>query len=216
MQLSQQRDQPLRANGLILGVQFLTSTQLFQHVVHTSQGQLRELRLLTLPMGIDFLRFGADLVLLLWRRVGEREGLEATGLVIARVIANAETTTSGQSPSNMHAAGKHAENCRIVAGDIDQHVIGQNGGIEELEYPMLGGFDSGNVTSQSCKLLSQFLPRLTEQPPERGIPCSILGISLGLPFRLYSFKQQLIHGREARAHLVGRQPEQIDHHNSAW
>ena len=36
----------------------------------------------------------------------------------------------------------------IVAADGDQHVIGQDFGIEELENPMLGRFDRGDVARQ--------------------------------------------------------------------
>ncbi|MNF14450.1 hypothetical protein D3C80_2166750 [compost metagenome] len=56
-----------------------------------------------LAMGVQALGQFADQRLLLGAGVGEGEGFEAAGLVIAGVIADTEAPAGGQGPRNMDA-----------------------------------------------------------------------------------------------------------------
>lgn len=69
---------------------------------------------------------------------GEREGIEAAGLGINRIIANAEPATSSQRIGHVDAAAQDAEAEGIIQCDRDQHVIGSNAAIKELKEAVFG------------------------------------------------------------------------------
>lgn len=67
--------------------------------------------------------------------IGERKRIEAPCLVIARPVL--QRATRCQCPPHMHATGKDAQEVSIIERDIDKHVVGQDGGIEEYKETML-------------------------------------------------------------------------------
>ena len=85
------RHQALLVNDLVLGAQGLAGAQFFEHVVHAGQRQPRMRRLLALAVRVELLGELADAGLLRGGGVGEGEGLEAARLVVARVVADAES-----------------------------------------------------------------------------------------------------------------------------
>lgn len=95
----------------------------------------------------------------------------------------------------------------VVAGDVDQHVVRQDGGVEELKEAVLGGFDGGDIAGQSDKHLAQFLARLSKQPPVFGVSRAIFGVTLGIALRFDPLKNPLVDRRVAFAHLVSGEAE---------
>ena len=65
----------------------------------------------------------ADSLPLGFGRFGEGEGLEAAGLVVARVVANAHSTTDGKRPGNVYAAGEHTEVIGVGYGNANERVV---------------------------------------------------------------------------------------------
>ena len=99
---TQHADQPLLVDRLVLGGQRLAGAQLLQHVVHVGQGQLGMLSLLALAVRVQLLGQGADARLLRVGGGGEGEFVEAFGVVVVRVIANAKPCPCSHSPNDMH------------------------------------------------------------------------------------------------------------------
>jgi hypothetical protein len=71
--------------------------------------------LLALAVGVEGLGQFADAGLLLGRSDGERERLEAAGLVVAWTVF--QRAGCRQRPDDMHAAGQHAEGAGVVERD---------------------------------------------------------------------------------------------------
>jgi hypothetical protein len=106
----------------------------------------------------------------------------------------------------VHLAGQHAQPRAIVGRDGDQHVVGQHAGVEELEGAVLGGFDGSDVAGQAGQCRPKVLSGFAKNPPV--VPVS--GAVVLVTFRLHPLHHPLEHGREAHAHLVGVQAEQVD------
>ena len=60
----------------------------------------------------------------------------------------------------MHQAEQHAKIEGDVAGNGNQHVVGQDADVQELEGAVLDGFDGCDVAGQGGELLAHFLTRL--------------------------------------------------------
>jgi hypothetical protein len=46
---------------------------------------------------------------------------------------------------------EHAEGVGVGQRDADEHVVWRDGGVEELEGAVLGGFDGGDVARLVCQ-----------------------------------------------------------------
>ena len=84
----------------VLGAQGLAAAQLLQHVVHAGHGQPRVQGLAGLAVGVQVLGQLADAVLFRPVRGRKRKGLEAAGLVVARVVADPKSAARRQGPES--------------------------------------------------------------------------------------------------------------------
>ena len=141
--------------------------------------------------------------------VGKGEGFEAAGFVVARPVF--QRATLRQRPDDVHAAGQHAKVEGVVAGDGDQHVVGQDAGVQKLEGAVLGGFDGGDVAGQAGERRTQVFARFAKQPPVVPISGAVVLVALGL----HTLQQPLVYGGKLRAHLLGRQAKQVDYLHAA-
>ena len=51
----------------------------------------------------------------------------------------------------MNAAGEDAQDERVAGGDVDEHVVRQNGRVEEDEEAVFGGFDGRDVAAEALQ-----------------------------------------------------------------
>lgn len=67
----------------------------------------------------------------------------------------------------MAAAGQHAQDKGVVRGDVDQHIVRQNGRIQKDENTVLGRFHGGDVARQTVQGWAEggaHSPRPDERP----------------------------------------------------
>ena len=62
----------------------------------------------------------------------------------------------------------------LVRADCNQHVVRDDGRVEELEDAMLGGLDCGDIAGQTGERGAEFLTGLAERPPQFCIGLSVL------------------------------------------
>ena len=65
----------------------------------------------------------------------------------------------------MDAAGQYTEHIGIIMRDADEHVVGQDGSVKELEEAVLGGFDRGHVARKAFERWAEGFARLAVNPP---------------------------------------------------
>jgi type IV pilus biogenesis protein CpaD/CtpE len=106
-------------------------------------------RLLALAVGVELFGEIADGLLLLVAGGGEREGFEAAGLDVDRIVADPQPTTCCQRPSDMQSTGENSQDKGIIAGDGNQFVVGEDTLIEKDKRSMFGCLYRSNVARQS-------------------------------------------------------------------
>src|SRR5690606_22623760 len=104
VELPQHRDKPLLVNLAVLVVERRAGAQLLQHVVHLRQRQPRMRRLPLLAESIQPLAELADARAQGFGWIGEGEGVEAAGLVVAWIVTDAEATSCREGPGYMQLA----------------------------------------------------------------------------------------------------------------
>ena len=128
---------------------------------------------------------------------GEGEGFEAAGFVVAGPVF--QRSARRQRPFDVRLAGEHAQGVGILKGDGDQHVVRQDGRVQELEGAVLGGFDGGDVARQAGECGAQVFAWLAKQPPVITVGGAVIGIAL----RLHALLQPLVNSGVLVAQLLG-------------
>ena len=163
-------------------------------------------------MSVELLGEEADALALGLGGVGKWEGLEAAGLDVDGVVSEAEPASGCECPCDVNAAGEDTEHESVAGCDVDELVVRQNGRIEEDEESVLGGFDSRDVAAEA----SQSGAKVRCSAHRKSTNCRVrLARLFSIPFRLHMIHDVLIHGGKSFAHLLGRQPEQVNHHDAA-
>ena len=145
MQLTEDGDESLFVGALFGGGEGRTGAELFEDVVDGGEGKGGMERLLAFAVGVEFLGDGAYPFALGFGGGWKWEGFEAAGFVVPRVVSDAESSARGERPRDVDSAGEDAKNVGIVAGDVDQHVVREDGGVEENEEAVFGGFNGSNI-----------------------------------------------------------------------
>ena len=107
----------------------------------------------------------------------------------------------------MDAGRQHRQHGRIVTGDDDELVVGQDVLVQKAEPAVFGGFDRHNIAIKTRQGRAKLAARLAEEPP--AVPVG--GAVVALPFGLHRLKQMLINQRMAPPHVGLVPPEQVDH-----
>ena len=149
MQGLQHRHQAVLVDHFLFGGECRAGLQFLQHVIHAGQREIGVLRLLALAMRVELFGEIADAGFQRRINVGKWKRLEASSLVVARVIANAEPPTRRKRPSHMNFTRQHAKKIRVVDPDRDQHVVRQNRRVEKLKRAVFRGFYCSHVTRQT-------------------------------------------------------------------
>ena len=197
----QDADQALFTEGFVLGSQGFAGTELGEDVVEAGQGQRRVLCLLALAVGVELFGEVADAGLLVGRGVREGEGFESGGFDVNRSIF--KCAARRQNPRDVDGAGQDAQRISVVEGDANEFVVWRDGGVEELESAVLGGFDGGDVTRQAGKLNAQLRVGFAKKPPVFAPALTLVGVAL----RLHPFINPLVSCRVTAAHVCCGQPE---------
>jgi hypothetical protein len=119
--------------------------------------------LLALAVGVELFGEVADAGLLVGRGVREGEDFESGGFDVNRSIF--KCAARRQNPRDMDGAGQDAQRISVVEGDANEFVVWRDGGVEELESAVLGGFDGGDVAGLAGELFAQLLVWFAEHPP---------------------------------------------------
>ena len=90
-------------HDFFFSAQHAAEAQGIEHVVHVGEREARVRGLLALAVRVEFFGGGGEEGGVVGE-VGEREGLEAACLVVARVIADSEPATCGQRPNAVNLA----------------------------------------------------------------------------------------------------------------
>ena len=102
VELAEDADEAVVVDLAVPALDGLAGPELFQHVVHLGEGQAGMRRLLPLAVGVEPLAEVAQAGAGGLVGVGEGEGVEAAGLVVARVIPVTEPTARRDRPHNMN------------------------------------------------------------------------------------------------------------------
>jgi len=100
----------------------------------------------------------------------------------------------------------------------DQHVVGQDRGVEKLEDAVLRRLDGRDVALERGEGGAQFAAGLSEQPPGLPVVVAPVGVAAdhaALPVLLLFHRQlhMLVDFGKALTHLLRAQPEQVDDHH---
>lgn len=79
----------------------------------------------------------------------------------------------------MDCGGENADGRRVVVRNVDKHVVGENGMIEEGEEAVFAGFNSSDVAGEASELVAKFLVWFSKNPPEAFSNFPFVLISLG-------------------------------------
>src|SRR6266700_7347595 len=98
---------------------------------------MRMLRQHALAVCIKFLGNDTDFLSLDVISIRKGKWVEAAGLRIARVIANAQPSASTKRPYDMDTRRENTKKCCIIAPNSDEHIVGKYRVIQELKGTML-------------------------------------------------------------------------------
>jgi hypothetical protein len=54
----------------------------------------------------------------------------------------------------------------VIAGNGNEHVVGQDAGVQKLEGAVFGGFNGGDISGQVGKCRPNFTASSTVEPPD--------------------------------------------------
>jgi len=154
-------------------------------------------------MSIELIAEESDALSLGLGGVGEGEGLEAASLVVPRIVPETESPACRERPSNVNAAGKHAEQVSVAGGDVDEHVVREDGCVEENEEAVLGGFDGRNVTAQARQGGAKVGAGLAVDPPVIAVCGTVVLVAFGLDV----IDDVLVDGGKSVTHFLGSEPK---------
>ena len=97
---------------------------------------------------------------LLLRYSRERELLQAVGMVVRRVIADAEPAPNPVGKNDVDAGGEHSEVKGIVEREDEHLCLRQNRGVEELERAVSSGARSDDEAAQTKPVLLRNFERV--------------------------------------------------------
>src|SRR5687768_10028061 len=137
--------------------------------LYLRHGQIWMSFLPALAMGVELLAEEADSLSLWLGGVGKREGLEAAGLVVARVVPVSEPSARGERPCYMDAAGQNAQNECVTGSDVNEHVVWKDDRVEEHEEAVFGGFDGRKVATKALQSGAKVGAWLAMNPPVGAI-----------------------------------------------
>jgi hypothetical protein len=163
--LAQDGHQTLLVDDLVLGTQGLAVTELLQDVVHAGQGQPRVQGLTGLAVGVQLLGQLADTFLFWPVRGRKRKGLEAAGLVVARIVADAQAATGGQGPGDVDSARQDTQHPGVVEPKGYQGTVRGVFRREEHKETVLRRFYGRDVPLESRREGPERRPRVTDDPP---------------------------------------------------
>src|ERR1022692_5195874 len=84
--------------------------------------------------------------------VGKGERFETAGLVVAGIVPQAEPSACFKRPCNVNSARQHTKDKGIARSYVDEHVVRENGRVEEDEESVLRGFDGcDEIGRASCR-----------------------------------------------------------------
>ena len=182
----------------------------FEDVVEAGHGELVVDVEADAAQGVEFLGQGGDGGTLLWGGEGERERVEAAGLVVARVVADAEPAAGGERPLHVDAGGEDAEVEGVVGGDADEHVVGDDGSREEAERAMFRRFDGCDEAGEVDECLAKLNSWFAETPPRLSITSTIVLLALW-----FYVRDHLLHNRAKRlSRLCFGYTKEVDHHHA--
>src|SRR5258708_4868903 len=78
--------------------------------------------------------------------VGKWKRLEAACLVVAGAIF--EGTAGRERPCDMNSTGENAQDEGVAGGDVDEHIVREDGRIEKHKESMFGGFHGRNIAPE--------------------------------------------------------------------
>ena len=134
---------------------------------------------------------------------GEGEGFEAAGFVVAGPVF--QRSARRQRPFDVRLAGEHAQGVGILKGDGDQHVVRQDGRVQELEGAVLGGFDGGDVARQAGELFAQLGVGFAKQPPVLAPAFAVVLVAFGF----HALLQPLVNSGLLVSQLLGCSTEGV-------
>src|SRR5450432_1332678 len=117
-------------------------------------------------MCIELFSKEADALPLRLGGVGNGERFKAASFVIAWIVSEPESAASRERPCDMNPAGENTQDESVAGCDVDEHIIRENGRVEEYKKTVLGGFGSRNVSPQPAERSSEFRVPAAESPPE--------------------------------------------------
>ena len=101
-----------------------------------------------LAMRVEVFGNLADDILLDIVRVREREGVEATGFGVTRIISDAQPPAGAERPCHVDARRQYAKMKGIVGSDSNKHVVRNYTLLQKLKNSMLGCLDRCDVTGK--------------------------------------------------------------------
>ena len=167
-------------NHLAGGAEGLAGAQFFEDVVHLGHGQVGMRFLAAFAVGVELFAEESDAFALGFGGVGKGEGLEAAGLDVAGIVSETEPTARRERPRDVNAAGEDSEHVRVAGGDIDEHIVRQDGCVQENKEAVLCGFDGCDVATEAIQGRAEVGARLTENPPIVAVRLPIVLIAFGL------------------------------------
>jgi hypothetical protein len=123
--------------------------EFFEDVVHFGERQVWVRFLTAFAMSIELFAEESDALALGLGDVGKGEGIEAASLVIPGPVF--QRATGGKCPGDVNAAGENAEDVSVAGGDVYEHVVRKDGGVEEDKEAVLGGFYGGDVATEAIQ-----------------------------------------------------------------
>ena len=95
VQVLEDADQALVVNFAVLALDVFPGAELFQHIVHLGQGKLGVRGLLSLAVRVELFTQGAEVGAQIVGEFGEGEGIEAAGVSVYGIIADALHSSCG-------------------------------------------------------------------------------------------------------------------------